>query len=140
MKIVRIAIASVLTLGLSGVPAFAGELRDSVAAAAATEAARVDAQEAGMKGTGGNKAMMWGGGALFAGGMAYGLFSFINNSNGSYSEFGEASATDPKKGAAGLSMAFAGGILMLLGRHGGASMPSLTFGKKAVGLNKKVSW
>jgi len=139
MKIVRIAIASALTLGLSGVPAFAGELRDSVAAAAATEAARVEAQEAGMKTSGGSKALMWGGGAMFAGGMAFGLFSFINNSNGSYSEFGEAGATDPKKGALGLSLAFAGGTMMLLGRHG-KSMPSLTFGARGVGVAKKVTW
>lgn len=139
MKFIRIAIASALTLGLSGVPAFAGELRDSIAAAATTEAAKADTQETGMKAVSGSKAMVWGGTALFVGGMTYGLFEFINNGNGGYSEFGEAAATSPKKGAAGLSMAFAGG-LMLMGKHAGASLPSLTFARKGVGVAKKVSW
>lgn len=139
MKIARIAIAAVLTLGLSGLPAFAGDLADSATAAATTEAARADAQEAGMKRAGGSKAMMVGGSALFVGGMTYGLFSFINNANGGYSEFGEAAATSPKKGAIGLSAAFAGGLMMLAGRHA-ASAPSLTFAKKGVQLTKHVSW
>lgn len=139
MKVLRTAVAAILTLGLSGAPAFAGGLRDSVAAAAATAAASADAQETAMKTTGSGKAMMWGGGALFAGGMTYGLFQFINNKNGSYSEFGEAAATNKKAGAAGLSIAFAGGALMLLGHHS-ASMPSLTLGAKTVGLAKKLSW
>ena len=138
MKIVRIAIASMLTLVLSGLPAVAGDLSDSVAAAAGAEAARADAQEAGMKRTGG-KAMVVGGSALFVGGMTYGLFSFINNKNGGYSEFGEYKATSAKGGAMGLSLAFAGGLMMLAGKHA-ASAPSVTFAKKGVQLSKHVAW
>jgi hypothetical protein len=138
MKMFRIGIAALLTLTVSGAPAFAGELRDSVAAAA-TAAAKTDSQETPMKSGGTNKAMVLGGSVLFAGGMAYGLFEFINNKNGSYSEFGEAAATNKKAGAAGLSIAFAGGAMMLLGKHG-KSLPSLTFGAETVGLAKKVSW
>jgi hypothetical protein len=138
MKVVRIGIAALLTLSVSGVPAFAGELRES-AAKAVTAAAKADAQETPMTRTGASKPMVLAGGALFAGGMAYGLFEFINNGNGGYSEFGEASATNAKKGALGLSLAFAGGTMMLLGRHG-KSMPSLTFGAKGVGVAKKVTW
>ena len=41
---------------------------------------------------------MWSGTAMFAGGMSYGLYEFINNENGSYSEFGEAAATNKKGG------------------------------------------
>lgn len=139
MKIVRIAIASMLTLGLSGAPAMAGDLADSAAAAATTEAAKADAQETGMKQAGGSKAMVLGGTALFVGGMTYGLFSFINNGNGGYSEFGEAAATSPKKGAIGLSAAFAGGLIMLLGKHASVA-PSVTFAKKGVQLSRHVSW
>lgn len=139
MKIARIAVASMLTLGLSGVPAFAGDLAESATAAAATEAAKADAQETGMKRTGSGTMMVAGGAALFVGGMTYGLFSFINNANGGYSEFGEAAATSPKKGAIGLSAAFAGGVMMLLGKHA-SSAPSLTFAKKGVQLSKHVSW
>jgi hypothetical protein len=136
---IRIALSAVLALSISGAPAIAGELRDSVAAAATAAAA--DPQETPMRSTRGGpgKAMFWGGTALFAGGMTYGLFQFINNKNGTYSEFGEAAATNKKAGAAGLGVAFAGGALMLLGVHG-KSMPSLTFGAKGVGLAKKLSW
>jgi hypothetical protein len=138
MKIVRTLIAALLTLSISGVPAFTGDLRDSVAAAA-TAAAKAAAQETPMKTVGGSRALLWGGTAMFVGGMTYGLFEFINNKNGSYSEFGEANATNKKAGAAGLSLAFAGGVMMLLGRHG-SHMPSLGFGAGRVELAKKVTW
>ena len=69
----------------------------------------------------------------------FGLFQFINNKNGSYSEFGEAAATNKKAGAAGLSLAFAGGAMMLLGAHH-PHMPSLTFGAHGVGVAKKLAW
>ena len=138
MKMLRIGIATLLTLSVSGAPAVAGELRDSVASAA-TAAARTDPQETPMKSTRtANKTMFWGGTAMFAGGMTYGLFEFINNENGSYSEFGEATATNKAAGTVGMSVAFAGGALMLLGHH--KSLPSLTFGAKAVGVSKKVTW
>jgi len=139
MKVVRIVIAALLTVSVSGVPAFAGELRESAAKAVTAAAKDADAQETPMIRTGASAPMVVVGGALFAGGMAYGLFEFINNGNGGYSEFGEASATNAKKGALGLSLAFAGGTMMLLGRHG-TSMPSLTFGAKGVGVAKKVTW
>jgi hypothetical protein len=138
MKMLRIGIAALLTLSIGGAPVLAGELRDSVASAA-TAAARADPQETPMRSRTTNKAMLWGGTAMFAGGMTYGLFEFINNENGSYSEFGEATATNKKAGTAGLTVAFAGGAVMLLGAHG-KSLPSLTFGGKTVGLSKKVSW
>ena len=139
MKITRIALTAVLALALSGAPALAGELRDSVAAAATAAAA--DPQETPMRRTptGSGKAMFWGGTALFASGMTYGLFEFINNKNGSYSEFGEATATNKKAGAAGLSVAFAGGVLMLLGAHA-KSLPALSVGANGVGIAKKLSW
>lgn len=139
MKIVRIGIAALLTLSVSGVPAFAGELRESAAKAVSAAAKDADAQETPMTRTGASKPMVVAGGALFAGGMAYGLFEFINNGNGGYSEFGEASATNARKGALGLGLAFAGGTMMLLGRHG-KSMPSLTLGATGVGVAKKVTW
>lgn len=139
MKVVRIGIAALLTLSVSGVPAFAGELRESAAKAVTAAAKDADTRESPMGTGGAKKPMVLAGTAVFAGGMAYGLFNFINNGNGGYSEFGEASATNAKKGALGLSIAFAGGTMMLLGRHG-KSMPSLTFGAKGVGVAKKVTW
>jgi hypothetical protein len=137
MKIVRLALVGLLTASMSGAPAFAGELQDSIAKAATAAAA--DPQETPMVRTGGMKAATAAGSALFAGGMAFGLYQFINNSNGSNSEFGEAEATNPKLGFVGLGTAFAGGMLMLMG-HRAQKMPSLTFGRQSVGLAKRFSW
>ena len=77
-----------------------------------------------------------------AGGMVFGLYQFINNGNGSNSEFGEADATNPKLGFVGLGTAFAGGMLMLMGHkaNNATKMPSLTFGRHGVGVAKRISW
>lgn len=135
----RVGTIALLVFGLSGAPALAGDLRTS-ASAAASAAARSDAQETPLKpAPAKGKALMWGGTALFAGGMAYGLFEFINNKNGSFSEFGEAAATNKKGGAAGLTLAFAGGALMLFGKHA-SSAPSVSIGARGVGVAKRVTW
>jgi hypothetical protein len=140
MKMLRFAIVGLLTASMSGAPAFAGELRDSVAAAAQAAAASAS-QTTPAPATGSSpSALKWAGFGLFAGGMAYGLFSFINNENGAYSEFGEADATNVKGGALGLGTAFAGGMLMLLSHRSQSKMPSLTFGKQGVGVAKSISW
>jgi len=47
--------------------------------------------------------------ALFIGGFAVGVYGFLDNQNGKYAEFGEASARNVHLGAAGLGTAFAGG-------------------------------
>ena len=139
MKTWRIGTIALLVVGLSGAPAFAGDLSKS-AAAAASAAARTDAQETPLKpAPSRSKALMWSGTALFAGGMAYGLFEFINNKNGSYAEFGEATATNKRGGAAGLGLAFAGGAMLLVGRHA-SSAPSVMIGAKGVGVAKRVTW
>lgn len=75
---------------------------------------------------------------------------FLNNKNGKFPEFGEATATDKKLGAAGLVTAFAGGALLFLGTRA-RSAPSITFGKtyvesgfsrtySAVTVSKQISW
>src|SRR2546430_9933531 len=90
--------------------AFAGDLQDSIA-----KAAQQQQQEERAPTRGTNKPLVWTGAALFVGGMALGLFSFINNQNGSFSEFGEANAVNKPLGAAGLSAAFVGGEMLFLG-------------------------
>lgn len=137
MKSIRIALALSLTLVLGGAPAFAGELRDSIAAAATAAAAAP--QETPMVRPTGHKPVMWAGSAMFVGGMTYGLYQFINNENGSNSEFGEAEATNIKGGVTGLSVAFAGGLMMYMGRAA-RHMPSVTMSKAGVGVSKRVTW
>ncbi len=136
MKMFRTALVFVLALSMTGAPAFAGELQDSIAAAAASAAAAPQETPRIMTAS---KTMVVAGSALFVSGMTYGLYQFINNENGSYAEFGEADATNIKGGVAGLSVAFAGGLMMLMGKRA-KQMPSLTFSPKSVGMAKKVSW
>jgi len=132
MRALRTMIAALLVLGLS-TSGFAGDLEKSLAKAA--EQADTSSQK-----TAGSKAAVWAGAALFVGGMTVGLTSFINNKNGQFSEFGEANAVNKKLGAAGLSAAFAGGVLIFLGSRQAKRAPSVTVGAGQVTVFKQVSW
>jgi hypothetical protein len=132
-RIVKSVLIAALILGVSA-PAFADGLQ-----AAATEAAKNEQLAPARRG-GSNRAMMLGGAGLFAVGMAVGVSSFINNKNGDFSEFGEADSSNKKLGAAGLGVAFAGGMMMFLGsraRH--APVMAVTPGG-GVTVTKQVSW
>jgi hypothetical protein len=133
MRALRTAIAAALALALA-TPAFAGDLQQSIDKAAQQPPAQERAPSKGP-----SKALVWAGSALFVGGMAVGLYSFINNKNGGFSEFGEANAVNKKLGAAGLSTAFAGGVLIFLGSHQSKS-PSVTVGPGGLKVSKQISW
>jgi hypothetical protein len=145
MKLARIVIVSLLVGGLT-TPSWAGDLRESAARAVAEEVAASAQSGASESGSAGSATLKWSGRALFVGGMAVGLYGFINDKNGRYSEFGEASSSNKHLGAAGLSTAFAGGILMLLGtRHAGSSssnssLPTVAASPKGVSISKNVTW
>ena len=131
-RVVKSVLIAALILSVSA-PAFADGLQ-----AAAAEAAKKEQLAATPRGA--NKAMVLGGAGLFAVGMAVGVSSFINNKNGEFSEFGEADSSNKKLGAAGLSAAFAGGMMMFLGsraRH--APVMAVTPGG-GVTVTKQVSW
>ena len=68
--------------------------------------------------------------AMFVAGMEVGLYGFINDKNGKYAEFGEAKSENKHLGAAGLSVAFAGGALMFFGSRQGSlkAAPSIAVG------------
>jgi hypothetical protein len=134
MRPLRTAVAALLVLGLA-TSAFAGDLQQSVAKAAQQQPPTQ--QKAPSKGP--SKALVWTGAALFVGGMTFGLYSFINNTNGRFAEFGEANAVNKKAGAAGLATAFGGGVLMFLGSHRSNS-PSVTIGAGGVKVSKQISW
>lgn len=131
MRLVRVVIVAVLTLSVGG-SAVAGDLKDSIAAAVQQSAAPPPVMK-------GNRAATLGGAALFATGMVVGLNAFINNKNGQFSEFGEADAVNKKLGAAGIGMAFAGGMVMFLGNRA-SHLPSVTFHKSGLSLGKRLSW
>jgi hypothetical protein len=134
MRVLRTVIVALIVIGL-GTSAFAGDLQQSVAKAAQQPTS--PQEKAPSKGT--SKALIWTGAALFVGGMTFGLYSFINNQNGEFSEFGEANAVNKKAGTAGLVTAFGGGVLMFLGSHRSNS-PSVTIGPGQVRVSKQVSW
>jgi hypothetical protein len=86
------------------------------------------------------KAFLWPGVVLFAGGMALAFNGFLNNKNGKFPEFGEATATNKQLGAAGLVTAFAGGTLLFLGTRKARSAPSVTFDAGRLTVSKQISW
>jgi hypothetical protein len=134
MRALRTGIVALIVIGLA-TSAFAGDLQQSVANAA--QQPQPQSQRPPSKGT--SKALVWTGAALFVGGMTFGLYSFINNKNGGFAEFGEANAVNKKAGAAGLATAFGGGVLMFLGSRQSNS-PSVTVGIGRVSVSKQVSW
>jgi hypothetical protein len=144
MRIMRIAIAWLLIAGVS-TPAVAGERIEGTGKASsvgiAESIAKVVEQAAQAERSRPiPRGYLWTGTALFVGGMAAGLYGFLNNQNGSFPEFGEAEATDKKLGTAGLAAAFAGGTILFLGSRRAAQSPSVTFGAGRVTVSKQVSW
>ena len=133
MRALRTGIVALILGGLA-TSAVAGDLQQSIANAAQQPS---PPPRASSKGT--SKALVWTGAALFVGGMTFGLYSFINNKNGGFAEFGEANAVNKKAGAAGLATAFGGGVLIFLGSHRSNS-PSVTVGIGRVSVSKQVSW
>lgn len=133
MRVLRTGTVALVLIGLT-TSAFAGDLQQSIARAAQQPPPQQTTPSKGK-----SKALIWTGAALFVGGMTFGLYSFINNTNGGFSEFGEANAVNKKAGTAGLVTAFGGGVLMFLGsRH--SSSPSVTVGPGQFKVSKQVSW
>lgn len=136
MKRFQAVVASLLAVSLSAT-AYAQEAGSGGPKPAETQTSL--ARPATVRGPSSRKATMLAGTALFVGGFTVGAYSFINNSNGAYAEFGEASARNVKLGSAGLGVAFAGGVLMFLGSHA-RHMPSVSAGPGSLTLTKHVSW
>jgi hypothetical protein len=134
MRPVRTAIVALVIVGVA-TSGFAGDLQQSIARAAQQQPQEERAPSRS------SKPLIWTGAALFVGGMTVGLFAFINNQNGEFSEFGEANAVNKKLGAAALATAFAGGALIFVGSHRGARRsPQVTVGAGQVTVSKQVSW
>ena len=132
MRTLRTATASLLILGLS-TSAFAGDLAASIAKAAQQE-------QTPSRKSGKSKALVYTGAGMFIGGMAVGLYAFINNQNGEFAEFGEANAVNKQLGAASVATAFAGGLLMYLGRSHVRHAPAVTVGPGQLTVSKQLSW
>ena len=131
MRILRIITAWFTIAGLS-TPAFAGDLQKSIAHAVQEQAQTQDRPIP--------KGYLWAGSALFIGGMAAGVYGFLNNRNGDFPQVDEANATNKQLGAAGLGLAFVGGTILFLGSRHARQSPTLTFGPGRVKVTKQLSW
>jgi hypothetical protein len=132
MRSFRTTVVALLVIGI-GTPALAGDLAASIAKAAeqpGLSPARASA----------SKAPVVLGAALFIGGMATGLYGFINDKNGTYAEFGEAESSNKQLGAAGLGIAFAGGALIFLGTRAAKHAPAIAVAPGTVKVSKQLSW
>src|SRR6185436_4472594 len=68
------------------------------------------------------------------------LVGFLDNRNGDFPEFGEATSTNVGMGAAGLATAFAGGAVLFLGKRKANQSTSLNFGSRGVSVSRRLSW
>jgi hypothetical protein len=130
-RIIRIALAWLLIVLIS-TPALAGDLRDSIAKAA-DEQTQTATRGAPMP-----KPYLWAGSSLFVGGMAVALYGYLNNKNGEFPEFGEATSTNKGLGTAGLVTAFIGGTILFLGERRGS--PSVTFSPGRMSVTKTLKF
>ncbi len=140
-RLVSMLVVSGLVLAV-GTPAFA-QNAPSTAAAMRAQAAEMATQSvpSGMSGSNpSGRAVMWTGAGVFVTGLGVAVYGFLNNQNGEYPGFGEADATDSKLGAAGISVAFAGGALMAIGHRMSRYAPDVQVGVDRFGVSKKVSW
>lgn len=138
MKTLDIVVASSLIVVMS-TPAFAGDLR-AAAAKVASEEQTSSQQTAPARNEPIPKGYLLLGSGLFVGGMSAAMIGFLNNSNGSFPEFGEATSTNVKMGAAGLATAFAGGAVLFLGKRKANSSASVTFGPGRLTVSKRLTW
>lgn len=135
MKMLRTGLVALLIASLTS-PAFAGDLQTSAAAAVAQQAAAAAAADT--RG-GASTPIVLTGAAIFVAGFSVGAYSFINNKNGTHSEFGEARARNVKLGSVGLSTAFAGGLLMFMGSRMKRA-PQVSAGAGSLSVTKRLSW
>ena len=143
MRILNIVIVSSLIAAMS-TPAWAGDLPASIANMPAPfSASRVAAAEATQE-QNQNRPIAKGylivGSGLFVGGLTAALVGFLNNRNGSFPEFGEATSTNVKMGAAGLATAFGGGAILFLGKRKANQSTSLNFGPGRLTVSRRLSW
>lgn len=136
MKTLRIIVVWLLIAGV-GTSALAGDLQTSVA-----KAAREASQE--KPDTSGGKPMpkgyLWTGTAMFVGGMAIGVYAFLNNRNGDFPGINEATATNKPLGAAGLATAFAGGTILFLGSRKAKQSAELKIVPGGAAVAKTIAW
>lgn len=143
MRVLNIVIVSSL-IGALSTPAWAGDLPAGIASTSSPfSASRVAAEQATQEQSQKRpipKGYLIVGSGMFVGGLTVAVLGFLNNRNGSFPEFGEATSTNIKMGAAGLATAFGGGAILFLGTRKANNSTSLNFGPKGVSVSRRLSW
>jgi len=143
MRILNIVIVSSL-IGALSTPAWAGDpptgIGSTPAPVSASRAGAAQATQEQNQKRPMPKGYLIAGSGLFVAGMTVALLGFLNNRNGSFPEFGEATSTNVKMGAAGLATAFGGGAVLFLGTRKANQSTSLNFGPKGVSVSRHLSW
>jgi len=135
MRTLRIVVVWLLIIGVS-TSALAGDLQTSVAKAAGEASQKPETSD----GKPMPKSYLWTGTAMFVGGMAVGVYAFLNNRNGDFPGINEATATNKPLGAAGLCVAFAGGTILFLGQRKAKQSAELKIVPGGVAVAKLVTW
>jgi hypothetical protein len=120
------------------VPAFAQQAQGTPISAQVGSGPAAPTQMSG--GSPSGRALMWTGAGVFAGGMGVAIYGFLNNQNGQFPEFGEATATNSRLGGAGIAAAFAGGAMMAIGHRISRHAPDVKIGVGSFEVSKRVSW
>ena len=134
MKTLRIFAAWLAIVSIT-VPAFAGDMQASAAKAAAQASQEKPEISNPMP-----KGYLWTGTAMFVGGMALGIYGFLNNRNGDFPGINEATATNKPLGAAGLAVAFAGGTILFLGQRKAKQSAELKIVPGGVAVARTMTW
>jgi len=130
MRLARPLIVSVTILALS-TPAFAGDLRESIARAAEQQApppAKIQ------------KSYLVPGASLVVVGMSMALYGFLHTSGGEFVSGSVSKESKTGVGAAGLALAGAGGAILFFGSEKARHAASLTVAPDRVTISKRVAW
>ena len=132
MRLARTLVVSVTIFGLT-TPAFAGDLRDSIARAA-TEQAQSPAPRPMQK------SYLVPGAAMVVAGMAMATYGFLHTSGGEFTSGEVSKESKTGLGAAGLAVAGAGGAILFFGSERARHAPSITVAADRVTVTKRLAW
>jgi len=135
MRLARPLIASLIIVGLS-TASFAGDLRDSIAKAAAEQQQQQPSASAPQI----DRAYLIPGAALFVAGMSMAVYGFLHTSGGDFVSGQVSKESRTGLGGAGLAVAGAGGAILFFGSQRAKNAPSVAFGRSRITVSKRIAW
>jgi len=136
-RVVRTTIVWLLMTGLS-TPVLAGDLTASIAKAVqqqATQTPPVPTANRPMP-----RKYLWTGAVMLVGGLATGLYLFMDNQNGEFPGPDEYGSTEKALGGVALATAFAGGAVLFLGARQSHKAAVVTVAPSGLTVSNRISW